>query len=322
MCFLKGVIRGISTFIHPSLVAESEKILNKIYSRVDEEIQVRVVQAINRSKFWIYLTLLWNLIFYNVNIYFLIYFFLTGQRFIAVSAYFPYTNIDDNLGFLLNTFLHSCFGFIGFSSFCSYEMLMILKCTQGANIQLIIEAKLEHLSEELNKHEFSKLIMIEEIKERQHRSLLIEIIDLYEDYKAYMDKMITYLMPSCIAVVFLNVFALCTSILLIFSTDVKFKILVSLLMTSGMFIMCIIPCAVGNFLNVHNDKFLTNVCAIPWYKLSQKNQKIFMQFIMICQDPPEFVAPVIGNFSFSLITDIISSTYTYFMYLRYFVDKN
>lgn len=280
------------------------------------------MKSINGIKFWIYLTFMWNFLYYNINIFFFVYFLFSGQRVLAIPVTLPYTDIESNYGYLVNIFLHMGLGFIGFTSFCAYEMVMILKCVQGANIQMIIESKLEHLSEELNNIEKSKLILIEQVKEQEIRNKLIEIIDTYEDYKSYMNNMITYLMPSCIAVVVFNIFGLCACILLILSTDVKFKVITSIILTSGLFIMCIIPCSIGTFLTVHNEKFLTNVCAVPWYKLSLKNQKIFLQFIMVCQDPPEWDAPVLKTFSFSLLTDILSSTYTYFMYIWYFVNKN
>ena len=69
------------------------------------------------------------------------------------------------------------------------------------------------------------------------------------------------------------------------------------------------------------EKFLDEIYEFPWYLLSNSDQKIFLQFLQICQDFDIFELPMIGKVDMELFTSVINTGYSYFMFIWNFVHS-
>jgi hypothetical protein len=66
---------------------------------------------------------------------------------------------------------------------------------------------------------------------------------------------------------------------------------------------------------------LKSLCDVPWYELPQNLKKIYLQFISICQEVESLNAAIIGEFSLELLTTILNSCYSYFMFVWNMAEK-
>jgi hypothetical protein len=64
---------------------------------------------------------------------------------------------------------------------------------------------------------------------------------------------------------------------------------------------------------------LAKVCSFPWYELSNRKKKMFLQFIHLVQNSTELIAPIVGDVDMELFTDVMNGGYSYFNYFYNFV---
>ena len=86
------------------------------------------------------------------------------------------------------------------------------------------------------------------------------------------------------------------------------------------FIEVLIPCTIGTVIEHQHDRLLDELCAFPWYELSLKEQKIFLQLIHKCQYLNSLELPLVGDVNFELLKDILNAAYSYCMYILNFVQ--
>ena len=53
------------------------------------------------------------------------------------------------------------------------------------------------------------------------------------------------------------------------------------------------------------------VCEFPWYQLSAKHKKVYLQFIQICQNTPTIRIPIFGDLGMELLKHLVNCAYSY-----------
>jgi hypothetical protein len=94
---------------------------------------------------------------------------------------------------------------------------------------------------------------------------------------------------------------------------------VGLTFTMVFFFQVFTPCLIGTIISIKNEQLLQAVCDFPWYELSVKRQKIFLQFIHQCQNAAEFKLPMVGDVNVELFTSVMNTSYSYIVFLLKFV---
>jgi hypothetical protein len=85
------------------------------------------------------------------------------------------------------------------------------------------------------------------------------------------------------------------------------------------FFQVLLPCAVGSLISIQNKKLLEAVCDFPWYELSPKMKKIYLQFIHQCQNTTEFKLPFVGHVNMVMFSGILKASYSFLNYLLNFM---
>jgi hypothetical protein len=75
----------------------------------------------------------------------------------------------------------------------------------------------------------------------------------------------------------------------------------------------------GTIVSHQNEKLLRAVCNFPWYNLSVKKQKVYMQFIHQCQQATSIDLHIIGTFDMELFTNIMNLSYKYLNFVMNFM---
>jgi hypothetical protein len=94
---------------------------------------------------------------------------------------------------------------------------------------------------------------------------------------------------------------------------------IGLVVTFDYFAQVIVLCSYGAIITHQKEKIVEELCGLPWYELSNKNQKIFLQFIHMCQSSNELELPLIGVLDMRILTDVVNGSYSYFMFLYNFL---
>ena len=53
------------------------------------------------------------------------------------------------------------------------------------------------------------------------------------------------------------------------------------------------------------------VCEFPWYQLSAKHKKVYLQFIQICQHTPTIRISIFGDLGMELLKHLANCAYSY-----------
>ena len=80
----------------------------------------------------------------------------------------------------------------------------------------------------------------------------------------------------------------------------------------------LIQCVQGSIVLHQNQRILDCLCGFPWYELPKSQQKIFIQFIHVCQSACVLNIPIIGVLNMELFTRVMNSAYSLLMFMLKF----
>lgn len=260
---------------------------------------------------------------------------ITGTYQLAAPIYIPFINPDKLVGFAINAiFQLLCqeiifllllpldFYFI----FYSYQislMLDILKLKFKdfeqylANQQLKSSKKFKNLVQKhfaVNRNNPKSTNFIENNTEK-----LITMIKEYYKVRQFTFLLFTEMKIPIFVTITSGGLALCFSVLILLSYSKSFGFL------AASFYLCQISnlCILITFVTHQFEKLLREIYEFPWYLLSNSEQKIYLQFLQCCQKYDEFKVPMIGKINMELLTDVVNTGYSYFMFIwNFFEIKN
>lgn len=184
--------------------------------------------------------------FYSIHLFFFAFFLLTGKHQLAVPVHVPFTDPNTDFGFFINTFTCQVVAMYGLFVFTSYDIYFVIFGAHSAVMVDVMSHKLKTLSTE-----------VREKMEENLRKELVEIIDDFQEYKAHLNEFSYYFQTNNVFSIFTTTFAICFNALLVLGSSNKLQSAIGLLSTSHIFVFCLLPCAMGTFIEnqVRNSKF-------------------------------------------------------------------
>jgi hypothetical protein len=146
-------------------------------------------------------------------------------------------------------------------------------------------------------------------------SELITLIKHYEDYNKFVGLCITFRWLVIFTQLSTNAVAIGIAFLYIKLVSIP----IGIAMAVVLFFQVLIPCVLGTVVNTQSERLLQAVCDFPWYELSPKMRKVYLQFVQQCQNTTEYELPIFGELNMELFTDIMNTSYSYLTYLMNFM---
>jgi hypothetical protein len=249
---------------------------------------------------------------------------LTGTYQLIAPVYLPYVDASKLYGFIINAFIQliltaftfltivaqdSQFIFIGYQVSLMFNILS-MKFREFGHI--LSSRKLEsrrNLRGLVRKH-FMK------IPSGNGKDKLISLIKDYCEIRQFTSLLFKEMRIPVFFTLTTGSLALCLSTLTMLSYSKVIGALGMFFYSSQVATVCIIV----TFVTFQYEKFLDVINGFPWYLLSKSEQKIFLQFIQVCQNYDDFELPMIGNVDMELFTTVVNAGYSYFMFIWNFVE--
>lgn len=242
-------------------------------------------------------------------------FFYNGTHKLLAPIYLPYTDTNGLGGFLINAVIQLFFIELFFVMSIPLDFQNVLFFYQIRvmfDILIIKFDKLSTLLKERDKNLIKKkwqrsMRIIQEwkfndpststavtpstkwqnVNSENIETMLIELIKEFMKIVDYTKLLLgTRWLPTLAAVILVGL-ALCLCTLTIFTYS-------AIIGAGGvMFYLWLIaaPCVIGTLTMIQYENFLDELAEFPWYLLSKVNQKVFLQFINLCQNSGEYDLP-------------------------------
>jgi hypothetical protein len=146
-------------------------------------------------------------------------------------------------------------------------------------------------------------------------SELITLIKEYEVYNKYVELCFTFRKIMMFTQLSTNAIAIGIAFLYIKLVSIP----IGMAMAVILLFETLIPCVLGTVVNTQNERLLQAVCDFPWYELTPKMRKVYLQFVHQCQNTTEYELPIFGELNMELFTDIMNTSYSYLTYLMNFM---
>ncbi|KAG5670785.1 hypothetical protein PVAND_001025 [Polypedilum vanderplanki] len=246
---------------------------------------------------------------------------VNGKYELQVLMYMPFINHEELYGYLFNYFFLFGVAFLAFVGLLSYDLLPITFSFHVKGHAEVLIEKLKEFEKDLKniKNEKSenlsltskKISQKQKISNKDKMKKLINFIKEYELYVDYVkDLNKCQYINSFISTGIMSI-ALCSAVYIM----TKVSISSGLSIAGGYVFEMILPCAYGTLVANHNKKLLEAVNSFPWYKLPLESQKIYLQFIQICQNAPRIETMIFGELDLELLTNVANASYSYYVFL-------
>ncbi|KAG5678802.1 hypothetical protein PVAND_008436 [Polypedilum vanderplanki] len=147
---------------------------------------------------------------------------------------------------------------------------------------------------------------------------LIELIKNFKVYDEYLKIVFDYIQYPAFYVMSMNALAIGLSGL----TTIYYSKVIEGLLALYHFVEVFIPCVQDTVIANQKEKLLNALWDFPWYELSNSKQKIFLQFMHLCQNSKEFEILIIDELNMELFTDIMNAAYSCVLFLSNFLNLN
>jgi hypothetical protein len=180
--------------------------------------------------------------------------------------------------------------------------------------------KLENIGNELmnlnlkksDKNENQLKIIFQAVKAEKK---FIEIIKEFEVYCEYVRRLQHYTEVYAFIIILVNSFGIGLAIFsaLTYSAPIGISFII------GFVTQVAFVCIEGAIITHQKEKILKELLHFPWYELSPKMRKIYLQFLHCCQNSPEIELPIFGILNMEIFTNVINGSYSLFSFFIEFV---
>jgi hypothetical protein len=256
------------------------------------------------------------------------------EFFLFAPLYMPFTDPTQLFGFTVNVILLFVVTMLCSAIIMAGDAYIILGAFQIMPMADIFELKLHDFGMKLKEapvvedldHQPSTsrgtaawvtafaVIQKKKNREKQEKQL-IELIKEFHDYNDYIGLVFKYAELTFFMALLCNSIGIGLAVIVMrfFSIPIGMTYFFLLSMQVAM------PCMIGTMVSTQNEKLLDAVCSFPWYELSVKNQKVFLQFLLECQNANQFDLQMIGSLDMELFTSVMNGAYSYLMYILNFM---
>jgi hypothetical protein len=316
------------------------KLALKFYEREELDVSnIPILKAgISKTKFILECYLTFSFVIYHIPIITsLIISFINDQNILFGAVRLPFTTLNTRTGFAVNSFFVFAMSFVVYVLFMLSDMIFIhqtyqiipmseifIKKLQILGIKLIDQKALinhkslsiGHCNAQVRKQSIKEIAILERnLLEMEDQ--LLELIKEHEAYNNYIKKIIDSYQYTAFMALSLNSIALSLSLITIRFDSIP----IGCALSAILLFQVLLPCANGHLINKQNEKFLDAVNDFPWYELSVRKRKSFLQFVLVCQHTKRLTLPIIGHVDMELFTNFVNASYSYFMLMLKFVKN-
>jgi hypothetical protein len=246
----------------------------------------------------------------------------------AAPIYLPVLDPQSVLGFIANQTLFVLFSLLNFVAGSLLNFANYILSDLTIPMTDIYALKLKNIGTELQELNLRKLPKNEESLENQKvfdeeihkvRSDLerrfIELIKELKLQSEYIDGLQNYTEVICFATVgsdSLGIGLACLLTLTVFAPTV-------IALVIGYIVETAFVCVQGAIITHTKEKFLKELGNFPWYEMSPKMRKIYLQFLHFWQNSPEIILPIFGVLNMELFTDVMKGSYSLFNFFLNFM---
>jgi hypothetical protein len=260
---------------------------------------------------------------------------LWKQEFImAFNIYLPFTNFNTLFGYLLNMVMQMVGTLFLYTILMMRDMHAVFYPILLIAMVKVYELKLAAFAKRLNDFRNKKTNKImpgtsriqteaEKLANERSRkdqlekieSELKDLIKEYELYNQYIVSFLTVFETTAFVALTSNSFAIGLSFLemRLVSTPIGLALVIVILF------QVLLSCVIGSLISIQNQRLLVAVCDFPWYELSPKMKKIYLQFIHQCQNTTQFKLPIVGLANMELFSGILKGSYSFLNFLLNFM---
>ncbi|KAG5681811.1 hypothetical protein PVAND_011219 [Polypedilum vanderplanki] len=188
----------------------------------------------------------------------------------------------------------------------------------GDNLIKIKNEKIQSVEPSTSKLTKKQLLKKREEKILKNQNQLIDFIKEFHVYNCYLETLIQFMKFTTFGALSMNSLAIGMAIVV----ALNYSKAIGLYMATSLFFQVFVPCIQGTLMLHQKEKLLNELYDFPWFELSKDKQKIFLQFIHLCQNSNELEIAIVGDVDMELFKDIINGAYSYFIYLKDFVKNN
>lgn len=231
-----------------------------------------------------------------------------NEKIYVILLYLPFIDPYSLLGYIINTILLYIFAITFGIGIVASIQSQIFFITQAIPMTKVICKKIESLGKKLSSKG--------KIKEKEVNAMLINIIEDHYRYCNLIQDIQQHASIESFAILSFNTIGLGMSVIVArymsFLTGVLYFLCLAY--------QCSINCVLGSIIDHQNEKICNELIEFPWFELSRKNKKIFLQFIHCCQNV-DFEIVIVGKVNMELFSYLMNASYSYLMFVLNFMDN-
>ncbi|KAG5676394.1 hypothetical protein PVAND_006234 [Polypedilum vanderplanki] len=261
---------------------------------------------------------------------------LTGEFILVAPIYMPWVDPQTLSAYIISSAILFFFTFWIYLVFLPAESFIFVSTLQTIPLIDVYCMKIQDFGDELMKSKIqkpkiekveqstSKEAKVETVKaeselrpEADIEKKLINLIKEFNEYDDFLKNFIKSIEIQTFVVLSINATAIGMAVL----TSLYYSKIIGAILVGFFSFQVFIPCSQGTIISNQKQKLLTALWEFPWYELSLKNQKVFLQFLHLCQNSKEFRIFIVGEINMELFTDIMNAAYSSVLFFKDFFNK-
>jgi hypothetical protein len=282
-----------------------KKVLKKFYEKSQENPELRPIlkDGIKVTKNVVKFTFVLNLlVLLNVLLSGLITTLIKKEFVYPIPIFVPFVDHETKAGYALNFFITFLMMIAISILHFAADAVIIMHDMQTIPMMNVLCHKFRKFGEELMVHD----ILIQ--KNRINENKLLEIIDDFCEYDNYVSE-IQYGRMNSFIFLLLNSLGIGVALMFTIYESVPLGVVFVIFFVYQV----ATPCIIGAIIEKQNEKLLRELHNFPWYLLSIKSRKNFVQFILFCQNSTEYNLIFFGKINMELFLVIMHQAYSYLM---------
>lgn len=229
--------------------------------------------------------------FFEPFVFCVINFLLTGSTVTPYPVTLPFVDRHSVRGFMVNTPVHLSMNFIIFFGFSSNDSLACLFVIQEKVFVDAVKRNLSIISEILNAKDRNDDDISQQLK---------NLIESHKELKSYHELLCKVLVKPFFVIVVFNTYVICSCGIALLTSDYYSAIGVAISSCCQLLIVC----GVGTFTCHQQERLLKALWNFEWYKLKLKDQKDFLTFLTMAQQPLNLEPYFIGVLNMELFIKV------------------
>ncbi|CAG9805951.1 unnamed protein product [Chironomus riparius] len=241
----------------------------------------------------------------------------SGTYQLMAPIYLPFVDATKLWGFIVNAIVQLLLTEITFFALTTLDFQFMFYSYHIASMFDILSMKFTEFGNKLTDHPRSNFKYIvrkfiirvhKDPAERSNKEMLIHLIKDYYKITKYTSLLFKEMKIPVFMTITSGGFALCLSALTMLSNSTIIGALGIFFYMTQIATSCILV----TFVIHQYEMFLNRIYKFPWYLLSNSDQKIFLQYLQICQNFDDFELPMIGTVDMELFTTVVNTDFNSF----------